>query len=238
MLDLLQIKSLRPGVDGMNPKAPNAANYDEAKANPYPKLPDPLVLKNGQPVTTAEMWWQQRRPEIVEDFDREIYGRVPANTPKVTWEVKQTTREKVGEIPVITRQLVGHVDGQLRAYPLINVDIEMTLTTPADAAGPVPVMMEFGFAFGRGPTTQAGSASEHTPDGRRPDLAGAGPLQGLGLCDPLPLHDPGRQRRGPHQRHHRPVQQGPAAQTRRLGLPCAWAWGVAEHWTTWKPIRQ
>ena len=86
MLDLLQIKSLRPGVDGMNPKAPNAANYDEAKANPYPKLPDPLVLKNGQPVTTAQMWWQQRRPEIVEDFDREIYGRVPADTPKVTWE--------------------------------------------------------------------------------------------------------------------------------------------------------
>lgn len=81
MLDLLQIKSLRPGVDGMNPNAPNAANYDEAKANPYPRLPDALVLKNGQPVTTAEMWWQQRRPEIVEDFDREIYGRVPASTP-------------------------------------------------------------------------------------------------------------------------------------------------------------
>ena len=65
MMDLLGIKSLRPGRNGMNPKAENYANYDESKANPYPNLPDPLVLKNGQKVTTAKMWWNQRRPEIV-----------------------------------------------------------------------------------------------------------------------------------------------------------------------------
>ena len=56
---------------------------------PYPDLPDPLMLKNGRKVTTAAIWWNQRRPEIVEDFSREIYGRVPANTPKVNWEVVQ-----------------------------------------------------------------------------------------------------------------------------------------------------
>lgn len=72
MMQALKIESLRPGADGMNPKAPNAANYDESKANPYPNLPDPLVLKNGEKVTTAEQWWKQRRPEIVEDFDREV----------------------------------------------------------------------------------------------------------------------------------------------------------------------
>src|SRR5207249_2801294 len=87
MLELLNIKEPRPGANSRDPKAPNAANYDESKANPYPKLPDPLVLKNGQKVATAEMWWKQRRPEIVEDFDREIYGRVPKDTPKVKWEV-------------------------------------------------------------------------------------------------------------------------------------------------------
>src|SRR5512142_2453830 len=46
MMDLLHITSLRRGADG-DPKSPNAANYDEAKANPYPHLPDPLVLENG-----------------------------------------------------------------------------------------------------------------------------------------------------------------------------------------------
>ena len=53
MMDQLGIKALRPGPSG-DEKAPNHANYDESKANPYPNLPDPLTLNNGQKVTTAE----------------------------------------------------------------------------------------------------------------------------------------------------------------------------------------
>jgi hypothetical protein len=145
MMDQLGIKNLRPGAEGMNAQAANYQNTDEAKANPYPNLPDPLTLKNGQKVTTPEMWWQQRRPEIVEDFDREMYGRVPANVPKVTWEVKSVTHTNNGAVPVITKQLIGHVDNS--ACPSISVNIDLTLTTPANAPGPVPVMMEFGFNF-------------------------------------------------------------------------------------------
>src|SRR5262245_25407743 len=110
MLELLKIDKLRPGANGNNRNAPNAANYDESKVNQDLKLPDPLVLKNGQKVTTAETWWKQRRPEIVEDFDREIYGRVPKDTPKVKWEVTETKEEKVGDVAVVTKRLVGHVD--------------------------------------------------------------------------------------------------------------------------------
>jgi hypothetical protein len=145
LMDLLQIISLRPGVNGNNPQAPNAANYDESKANPFPNLPDPLILKNGQKVTSARVWWKHRHAEIVEDFDREIYGRVPRATPRVTWEVLSTTREVNGEVPVITKKLIGHVDNS--TYPLISVDIQLTLTTPANATGPVPVIMEFSFVF-------------------------------------------------------------------------------------------
>lgn len=72
-------------------------------------------------------------PEIVEDFDREIYGRVPKNTPKVNWEVTSTIREMNGDVPVITKHLVGHVDNS--SYPLITVDIQLTLTTPATRLG-------------------------------------------------------------------------------------------------------
>ncbi len=114
MLEALKITSLRPGANPNNPQAPNAVNYDESKANPYPKLPDPLVLKNGKKVITARMWRQLRRPEIVEDFDREVYGRVPKNAPRVTWEVN-TTQETKFDIPVFTKQLIGHVDNS--AYP-------------------------------------------------------------------------------------------------------------------------
>ncbi|HSW02913.1 MAG TPA: hypothetical protein VLI39_22320 [Sedimentisphaerales bacterium] len=145
MMELLGITSLRPGANGSNPQAPNYANYDESKANPYPNLPDPLTLKNGQKVTTAEAWWSQRRPEIVEDFDREVYGRVPQDAPKVIWEVTETTTGTDANIPIIMKKLVGHVDNS--ACPAITVDIQLTLTTPANATGPVPVMMEFGFLW-------------------------------------------------------------------------------------------
>ena len=70
MLDLLRITALRRRPDG-DPKSPNAANVDEAKVPPY-HLPDPLILKNGKKVTTAAMWGKERRPEIAEDFDREV----------------------------------------------------------------------------------------------------------------------------------------------------------------------
>jgi hypothetical protein len=121
--------------------------YDESKANPYPTLPDPLALKNGRTVTTAAMW-RTRRAEILEDFEREVYGRRPKNTPKVTWEVKSTTNGMNGDVPIITKELVGHVDNS--SYPQVTVDIQLSLSTPANAKGPVPVIMQFGGGFGPG----------------------------------------------------------------------------------------
>ncbi len=138
-MDLLHITALRRGADG-DPKSPNAANYDESKATPYSKLPDPLLLRNGKKVTTAKMWWIDRRPEIVEDFDSEIYGRVPKNAPKINWEVLSNLKEMNGDVPIITKKLIGHLDNS--AYPSLTVSIDLTLTTPASATGPVPVMME------------------------------------------------------------------------------------------------
>ena len=93
LMELLGIKELRRGANGNDRNAPNAANYDEAKAKQDLKLPDPLLLKNGEKVTTAEVWKTRRRPEIVEDFDREIYGRVPKVTPAVKWEITETSEQ-------------------------------------------------------------------------------------------------------------------------------------------------
>jgi hypothetical protein len=142
MMDQLGIKALRHGAD---PKDQNT--FDEATANQYP-LPALMVMKNGTKVTKAKQW-PARRSEIEEDFEREVYGRIPKNVPRVTWEVTNTNAANVGDIPAITKTLVGHVDNS--AYPLIKVDIQASLTTPADAAGPVPVMVEFDWGFRRGP---------------------------------------------------------------------------------------
>jgi hypothetical protein len=165
MMQQLGIKALRPGPSGTAGR-PNQANYDEALANPYPNLPDPLTLKNGKKVTTKDQWVKQRRPEILEEFDREVLGRVPKNVPKVTWTVAETKEGVVGDIDVIGKRLVGHVDNS--SYPAINVDIQMTLVVPKNAKGPVPVMMMFGgggLPLARGEAPPAGKGGFGGPKG-------------------------------------------------------------------------
>jgi lysophospholipase L1-like esterase len=148
MLDQLGITALRPGPSG-HEQAPDHANVDEAAANPFPTLPDALTLKSGARVTTAAEWWNARRPELVEDFEREVYGRVPPQVPDVTWSVARTADDGlVGTTRVVGRQLVGHVDNS--AAPSIGVDIDLVLVTPAGASRPVPVMI----MFRRGPLPQ------------------------------------------------------------------------------------
>jgi len=169
MLAQLGVRTLRPGPSG-NESAPNHANYDEATANPFPDLPEVLTLKNGKKVTTRDMWWKQRRPEIIEDFDREVLGRVPRTVPKVTWSVVNTTQGTMGGHPVVGRQMVGHIDNA--SHPAITVDIQMALVTPADAKGPVPVMI----MFSSGVLPQAAGGPAPTPGrGGPPPQPGADP---------------------------------------------------------------
>jgi hypothetical protein len=106
MMRQLGITRLRPGPSG-NEQAPDHANFDESKAGPIGPIPDALVLRDGTRVTSPEMWWKQRRPELVEDFSREIYGRVPANVPGVTWTVLYSEREFFAGHIVMARELRG-----------------------------------------------------------------------------------------------------------------------------------
>ncbi len=167
MMQQLGITRLRPGPSGQ-PGATNSANYDPAKANPFPDLPEVLTLKNAQKVTTAEMWWKQRRPEIIEDFEREVIGRVPKNVPQVRWTVvSNVTDGLVGDLPAVGKQLVGHVDNS--SCPTISVGIRMTVVTPAQANRPVPVLMMFGGFGGGGMPRPAGSPA---PANRFPEFGG------------------------------------------------------------------
>lgn len=143
MMKQLGISELRPGPSG-NPEAPDAANTDESKASPYTSLPNPLVFRDGTPVATVQAW-EKRKLEIKEDFSREIYGRVPENTPAVTWEVVSEKDTVEGVHPVHVKELLGHVDN--RSYPAISVALEMTLITPAEISSAVPIVLEFGWNF-------------------------------------------------------------------------------------------
>jgi hypothetical protein len=141
MMDQLGIKALRPGPSG-NESAPNHANNDESKANPYTNVPDPLTMNDGRKVTTAKMWTDERRPEIVDMYEKYVYGRVPNNLPSVKWTVTAVDHEFLGFSPVTAKDIIGEVDNS--SYPAISVKIHMTLVTPAMARGPVPVLIMFG----------------------------------------------------------------------------------------------
>ena len=165
MMDQLGLRALRPGPSG-DESAPNHANYDESTANPFPNLPDVLTLKNGKKVSTAEIWWTDRRPEIVEDFEREVLGRVPPNVPRVTWSTSRTVNAIVGGRAVTGRQLIGHVDNS--AYPLISVNIQMTFVTPSGVTRPVPVMIVFGRSELPGNATPGDRSGASVPAGHDP----------------------------------------------------------------------
>ena len=217
MLAQLHIDSTRSGPSG-NPQAPNAANADESKATTYTSLPDPLLLKNGTKVTTSKMWWEKRRPEIVEDFDREIYGRVPSNTPKVNWEVISTKDTIIGSIKAITKKLLGHVDNS--AYPSIKVDIDFTLTIPADAK-PVPVIIEFSFIWPPGFRMPA-SASTSEPSWQEQVLT-----KGYGYGILIPTSYQADNGAGLTQGIIGLVNKGQPRKPDDWGALRAWAWGAS-----------
>jgi len=144
MLDRLGIASTRPGADGFDRDAPNAANYDEARAG-TPALPELLRFADGAPVRTAEEW-PRRRAEIVELFDREVYGRVPATAPRIGWRVVKEERATEAGMAVVKRWLEGVADNS--GWPQASAKIALRYTLPADAGEKLPVILSFGLPEG------------------------------------------------------------------------------------------
>jgi (4-O-methyl)-D-glucuronate---lignin esterase len=226
MMEQLGIRKLRPGPSG-NENASNHANYDEALANPFPNLPDVLILKDGKKVTSAQMWWDQRRPEIVEDFEREVIGRVPPNVPKVLWSVTEETESTVVTYPVLEKRLVGHVDNS--SYPAISVDIQMTLVTPKDAKGPVPVMIMFG--FGGFPRTSPSAAQAGRrfglPPGGDPPATQQLIAGGWGYASIIPVSVQADNGAGLTKGIIGLVNKGQPRKPDDWGALRAWAWGAS-----------
>jgi hypothetical protein len=141
----------------------HVSNYSEDKVAPY-TLPDPLVMSGGKSVTTAEAWFKERRPEILKFYESQIYGRVPANAPKVHWEVTETdTAARDGT--AIMKRVVGRM-GERADGPRMN----LTVYLPAKASEPVPMLLSITFSFG---ANQGKLASKK--DGDKAGGKGGGP---------------------------------------------------------------
>jgi hypothetical protein len=201
------------------------SNYDQSLANPFP-LPDPMIMRDGEPVRDAATWWNRRRPEILSDFLTEVYGVIPANTPKIDWET--TAVDESGGVK--TRTIVGHIDNS--AYPAARPEIEITLTLPADADGPVPVIVMIGGSPMRGvgpgatPTPVPKPVLAHLPAGpgaREQILA-----RGWGVATYKPTSVQPDNSSGLAQGIIGLMNKGmPRGSPDQWGALSAWAWGLS-----------
>ena len=144
MLKQLGIGPTRPGADGFNPEAPNAANYDEAKAVMAGPLPPLMRMTDGRTVRNSADW-ARRRAEIIGLFDRHIYGRVPETAPTIAWRVVKEERGDEGGVKVVRRRMEGIADN--RGWPAASATLALRYTVP-EGGKPVPVILSFGFPEG------------------------------------------------------------------------------------------
>ena len=201
MLNKLKIQPPREGRQPNNADESKHPNYDELTANPYPFYPDALTLQNGKKVKNAKEWTKKRRPELVKLFEDNVYGRIPDNTPGVTWEVTSEEKKDFAGMPVVVRNLKGIVDNS--SYPSITVEIQANVVYPDNGSTKLPVIIEFGFGGGDPTRTRAGqqswqqmvvergwAAATINPSSIQAD-AGSGLTNGIiGLCNKGQFREP------------------------------------------------
>ncbi len=113
-------------------------NYDEAKVPAY-TLPNPLVQASGQTVDDADTWFKRRRPEIIDTFAREVYGRSPGRPASMRFETKSIDSQALGGKAVrkeVAVYFTGKSDGP---------KMDILIYTPAAAKGPVQTFLGLNF---------------------------------------------------------------------------------------------
>jgi len=124
-------------------KTGHISNYDESKVAPY-TLPDPLKTTDGKPVRDARAW-ASRRAEILRLYQTEIYGRIPANAPKVSWRIGDTD-PAAREGASVMKRAIGRIGAGDDAP-----EIKVTIHTPSGAKTPVPIILLVNFGGGPPP---------------------------------------------------------------------------------------
>lgn len=119
----------------------HVTNYDESRVGEY-QLPDPLVAPDGRKVTTDRQWLQTRRPELIDLYAREIFGKVPEGAPQVRSEVLGSG-EPVANGLGTRKRIVLHFGSGARAPKA-----ELVLYSPAAAGKPAPVLLHIVFLRG------------------------------------------------------------------------------------------
>jgi hypothetical protein len=210
-------------------------NYDEAKVGNY-LLPDPLRLNNGKPVRDARTWYSKRRPEIVEMFETQQYGRTPGRPADESFEiVDQGTPALNGR--AIRKQVTIYLNKD-QSGP----SIDLLIYLPASATEPVPMFLSINFGAVQDAVDDPGIKSEKTWDPKTNTRITPAAARGFGHIDVKDLLDagfgvatfyygeidpdyPAGFSNGIRARYLKPGQTDRAADD--WGSIAAWAWGMS-----------
>lgn len=113
-------------------------NYDESKVPSY-MLPNPLVMADGQRVTSVRMWMEKRRPELLKLFETNEYGFSPSRPAGMTFRVASVDRNALGGKAVrkeVVINFFGKKDGP---------EMRLLIYLPKGAARPVPMFLGLNF---------------------------------------------------------------------------------------------
>lgn len=110
-------------------------NYDEAKVPAY-ELPDPLRMQNGTQVVDADTWRTQRRRELIDLFETQVYGRRPADPTGIEFEVMEAKGDALEGIATRKKVAVYFLG---KARPTARMIL--TLYVPNAASKPVPASL-------------------------------------------------------------------------------------------------
>lgn len=111
------------------------AQYDESKVPEY-TLPDPLVMLNGEKVTDIKEWQEKRRPEILNLFQKYVYGYTMEGRPKgINWHTDSINATAMGgkaKVKMITMYFT-----EKKEWPKVKIKVIL----PANSQEPVPVFI-------------------------------------------------------------------------------------------------
>ena len=224
------VAAIRTGTRSAWRSRPVMCRTTARKKSEPTRCPIRWFLKTDRALRAADQWFKERRPEILKSYREQIYGRVPANTPAVTWTVAETDAGARGGTAVM-RRVTGRMGGKPDG-PRMN----LTAYVPAKASGPVPLLLSitFGFPAARPGTAKAGQPPAKTPEKATPGAGGFDPVaevlaRGWGYAS-LPYGEiqPDRADRfseGVIGLTLKEGQQRPAAD--EWGTISAWAWGIS-----------
>jgi hypothetical protein len=210
-------------------------NYDEAKVGTY-TLPDALILNNGKPVKDAKTWTNKRRPEIVEIFETQQYGRAPGRPVDESFELTEKGTPALNGTAIRKQETIYLTKDKTIAIHLLEY-------IPASAKKPVPLLLCINFGAIQNAVDDPGIAPQQMvwdpkthmkivpPKGPGFGRLNVAPLlaAGIGVAtfyygDVVPDYPDGFSD-GIQARYLKPGEKRPAAD--EWGTIAAWAWGMS-----------